>query len=31
MVDNEYHGQMSGAKAVRVVKKLRRVEQEAGQ
>jgi NADH-quinone oxidoreductase subunit E len=29
MVDNEYHGQMSGAKAVRTVKKLRRGEGEA--
>jgi NADH-quinone oxidoreductase subunit E len=29
MVDNEYHGQMSGAKAVRTVKKLRRREREA--
>jgi NADH-quinone oxidoreductase subunit E len=31
MVDNEYRGQMSGAKAVRMVKKLRRAEREAGQ
>jgi NADH-quinone oxidoreductase subunit E len=31
MVDNEYHGQMTGAKAVRMVKKLRRAEREAEQ
>lgn len=31
MVDNEYHGQMSGAKAVRTIKKLRQAEQEAEQ
>ena len=29
MVDNEYHGQMTGAKAVRVIKKLRGAKQEA--
>ncbi|MGD2142986.1 MAG: NAD(P)H-dependent oxidoreductase subunit E [Anaerolineae bacterium] len=31
VVDNEYHGQMTGAKAVRMVKKLRRAEREAEQ
>jgi NADH-quinone oxidoreductase subunit E len=31
VVDNEYHGQMSGAKAVRMVKKLRQAEREAEQ
>jgi NADH-quinone oxidoreductase subunit E len=27
MVDNEYHGQMTGARAVRMIKKLRATEQ----
>ena len=31
MVDNEYHGQMTGAKAVRIIRKLRRAEREAEQ
>ncbi|MGD2145911.1 MAG: NAD(P)H-dependent oxidoreductase subunit E [Anaerolineae bacterium] len=31
MVDNEYHGQMTGAKAARIIKKLRGAKQEAEQ